>query len=355
MRLFRGKNALLLILALPALLVACSDEDEVIVGPSGPDPVDPLTAEYWPLDTGSNWSYLRHLRAEKNSFGSLLYQGYDLEMVQLMDFATETPFVFLDSPHVYLEVTGTEQVGGTEAMVLRGTRSEEHGGLGDIINQLEIYLDPDAGGIRFLGENEDTAVDSTMAIEIEPFEYDMIRFGETSWSYSLQDYSGEPDGMIPLGADLDFDTYGDSLIGYDLFTEVVAEQDMNLASELSEEDLEYLVDQGLDALIDTVIENCRWVRQSLVLQLMLTNQRDPNTGPGQSGIGDDYLPERKRWVSARYDLRLWLLAPDLGPVRIVTCRDLDGLLMNAPLEETELLFQPDLLEIDYLVDSNLLR
>ena len=350
MRLSQGKRSLALLLFLPALILGCSEGDEVVTGPSGPDPVDPLTSDYWALEEGDSWSYMRKLRTSAEVFGNILYQGYDLEMSQILDFATETPFEFLNSPHVTLEVTGTEN----GDWVLRGTRSEDFMAEGDIVNQLEIYLDAQSDGLVFHGENTDTAIDSTLRFDEFEYDYDMIRFGVGSWGMELQDFSVEPAGMIAIG-DLDADGRSDSLIAYDLGFSVVAEQDLDYASELSSDDLEFLEEGGYEALLDTVITGCRWVRQSLYLDLLLTNQRDPDAGPGQSGIPDEYLPERKREVTARMDLRLWLLAPDLGPVRIVTCRDLDGLLMAADMDATELTFQPDLMEIDYLIDSSRLH
>ena len=97
------------------------------------------------------------------------------------------------------------------------------------------------------------------------------------------------------------------------------------------------------------------MRLSLEADIFLSNQRDPNTAPGESAIPDEYIPARAAMGTARRDLGLLLLAPDLGPVVVVTSRDLDKVVVVGDQALDEIVFSPDLLQYDYLVDSSLLQ
>jgi hypothetical protein len=270
----------------------------------------------------------------------LSYEGYNFwEFTQKAD-------------SVIMDCLAPEEVDGEEMQVLRGTRyvtSDDHSELdyGEVEKQLEIYLAAGTSSLSLEGLREG-AVDSSFVIwpwdeipgDLVPL--DLIRFGQMEWGQDLVEFSSEPGSMYPW-KDLDYDFLTDSVISYRLVTSVVANDEIHYAS-----DPQFgsgLANELFGAMADTVYANCKWVRQSLMIELHLTNQRDPNTTPGQPSIPDQFQPERVLQAPARMDLRFYLLAPDLGPIRVVSVQDLDFTL-SRQLDPWQ--FQYDFKEVDYL-------
>lgn len=369
---------LLLLIALFLLLAACSGEDDATGPGDDTATVTPLTPDYWPLGEGESWTYIRRLKTDPEIFSRIGYQDYNLQMIEDVDWGQQTPLDFLYSPYIHLEVDGMVDTPGGQAHVLRGTRSSEPDGSGDPVNQIELWLSYDSQRIRYEGEDAGAAVDSTFWDGETAF--DWLRFGELRWRQLLEDYSGEENGMVSFGEalgfpsvegfgphrDLDFDTpmtsdglpsdpenrfWPDSLISVSLVSEVVRVEDVNYNQLFTFNEIDYFPEMA-----DTIFADCKWVVQSFEFEMYLTNQRDPDAGPGESGIPEVFIPERVRYVTVTQPLRVLLLAPDLGPIRIVTYRDVDWMLEPAEITETELRFHSeDFVEIDYLYDSSLLH
>ncbi len=353
---------LLLLTVFSLFLAACSD-DETTTGPVDDGPVIlPLEASDWPMDDGNWWTYWRRIKTEALIFGLLQYQDYNLQMAAELDWEGETPLDFLYSPYIHLELDGSTETDNGTAQVLRGRRTNEPGGAGDVINEIELWVSKDASGISYLGENPDVASDSLFWTGDM---FDLIEFGKTRWSQVIEDYTDTDEGMASMGealgfgvpVDFDFDSppndpsrfWPDSIFSYSLVHKMVRVSDVDYASRFSFDELTYFPE-----LADTVISDCKWLMQGIEYDVHLTNQRNPDAGPGESGIPDTYLPERNRRVTIFQPRKLFLLAPDLGPIRIVSYRDVDWMIGAEDITETELEFPPDFMEIDYLLDSNLL-
>jgi len=353
---------LLLLFVTSLVLVACSS-DETTTAPTESGPViKPLASSDWPMEDGNWWTFIRVLKTEPLVFGIIGYQDYNLQMAAELEWDDETPLDFLYSPYIHIELDGTVETGSGSAQVMRGTRSSELMGEGTIINQNELWTSKDASGIHYLGENFDAADDSLFW---DGSPCDLVHFGETRWTKVLEDFTGTDEGMVSMGEavgfgapiDIDFDSppndperfWPDSLYSYSLVHKMAGVTDVDYDSRFSYGEIDYF-----PVLADTIIEDCKWLMQGIEYDVHLTNQRNPDAGPGESGIPDNYIPARNRRVTVFQPRRLFLLAPDLGPIRIVTYRDLDWMLDAEPITETELEFPPDFMEIDYLLDSNLL-
>jgi hypothetical protein len=355
-------RVLLILFALSLLFTACSEDDST--GPEDDGPlILALEANDWPMDDGNNWTYIRRLKTVDIIFSYIQYADYNLQMAADFDWAGETPLDFLYSPYIHIKLDGAVDTGEGIAQIMRGTRSSELEGGGEIINEIEMWVDADPDRIRYMGENADAADDSLFW---DRDSFDWIRFGEKRWEILLEDFSGEETGMVSFGQalgfgvdiDLDMDSppndplrsWPDSLISYSLVHEMVGVTDVAYSEIFQYDEITYF-----PAMADTVFEGCKWMVQGIEYEVHLTNQRNPNAGPGESGIPLVYLPERTRRVSIFQPMRLLLLAPDLGPIRIVTYREADWILMPEEMTSTELEFIPDFMEIDYLMDSNLLH
>jgi hypothetical protein len=160
---------------------------------------------------------------------------------------------------------------------------------------------------------------------------------------------GQPGNDLWDPSDVDHDTYLDGITAVRLVGEVLAEETFAYS------DLGADADSLFPELKGISYPRCRWVRLSLEADMFLSNQRDPNADPGESAIPDEYVPARATTRVARLDLGLLLLAPDLGPVVVVTARDLDKVVVVGDPDLDQLVFSADLLQYDYLVDSSLLE
>ncbi len=344
---------LLSLFAVSLLFAACSETDDS-TGPVDEGPlILALDANDWPMDDGNNWTYIRRLKTVDVLFNVIQYEDYNLQMAADFDWVGETPLDFLYSPYIHIRLDGTVDTGEGMAQVLRGTRSSELDGGGEIINEIEMWVDADADRIRYMGENTDVANDS-LFWNGEGF--DWLRFGEKHWEQLLEDFSGEETGMVSFGEalgfgghlDLDMDSppndplrfWPDSLFSYSLVSKMVGVEDVDYSNVFHFDEIGYF-----PVLADTVIEGCKWMVQGIEYEVHLTNQRIPS----------EFLPERTRRVKIFQPIRLLLLAPDLGPIRIVTYREADWVIMPEELYETDLEFVPDFWEIDYLMESHLLH
>jgi hypothetical protein len=339
-------------------LGACSDDEESTTGPTD-ETLQPLSAKYLPLAAGQWWTFVRK---EEGIF---------------------SPDTTLDYYNPRLPAGNTRwecSAGGAQgdlALLGRSTGRQDQGGA--LEHELTVYLDAVSGGYDLVGEA--AATDSSFVFA-GGLPYAWMRFGSLHWEALLADYSGESmpvdyegdevgkvlvdealgfdyprrlyDGTSQPGntpwdaSDVDHDTYLDGISAVRLVGDVLAQEDFAYASLGAE------ADSLFPDLEDLVIPGCRWVRLSLVADLHLSNQRNPDTAPGESAIPAFYIPERAQSRQARRDLGLYLLAPDLGPVVIVTYRDLDKTVKVGDPDEQNLVFQPDLAQFDYLLDSSLL-
>lgn len=360
--LLRRRSALagvFILFALVLALGACSDDEST--GPTGTDGtgLQPLSANYLPLAAGEWWTFVRKEEGVFSPDTTLDY--YDPR---------------LPSGNTRWECSAG---GGSGDLALLGRTTGRADLGGQLRHELTVYIDAVSGGFDLTGEA--VATDSSFVFD-EGRPYAWIRFGSLRWEALLADYSGESmgvdyggdelgkvlvndavgfdyarrlyDGTTQPGnlpcdpSDVDYDTYVDGIAAVRLVGEVIGEEDFAYASLGAE------VDSLFPDLEDRVIPGCRWVRLSLEAELHLSNQRNPNTEPGESAIPEEYIAERAESRIARRDIGLYLLAPDLGPVVIITYRDLDKAVKVGDPGEPDLVFQPDLAQFDYLLDSSLL-
>ena len=349
------------------LLGSCSEDESTPTGPSDGG-VSPLTADYWPLPIeGATWSYVR---VEDGVFSPDTIINY---------FNLDLPAAYTD-----LELLpGFVDVQGQSARVLRSLTRQYPDK--PVMHGVDLWLNPGASAIELLGEDISSAIDSSYAF-MDQAPYSWIRFGQSRWVVFEVDYSGETmniaeefgygedrNGKVVLGEalgfdypriiydgsnmpgnfpfdlnDVDHDTYPDGIAGVRLVGEVVAESDLAYA------DLGSVADSLFPDLKNTVFKNCKWVRFSLEADLFLSNQRDPNAAPGQNSINEVYISKQAVYDQGRRDLGLMALAPDLGPVAIINYIDMDKQLrVGDPGIEVQV-FQPDLIQTDYLAASSLL-
>jgi len=354
-----GLTGAFVLFALLLALGACSDDESKGPTGAGGTGLAPLSANFLPLAAGEWWNFVRK------------EEGV---------FSPDTTLDYFD-PRLPSGNTRWEcsagGAGGDLALLGRTTGRADLGG--QLRHELTVYLDATSGGYDVVGEGG--ATDSSFAFG-EGLPYAWIRFGTLRWEALLADYSDESmpvdyagdevgkvlvneavgfdyprrlyDGTNQPGntpwdpSDVDHDTYVDGIAAVRIVGEVIAAENFAYASVGAE------VDSLFPDLADTVIPSCRWVRVSLEADLHLSNQRNPNTEPGESAIPEEYIPERARTRIARRDLGLYLLAPDLGPVVVITFRDLDKTVKVGDPDEPDLVFQPDLAQFDYLLDSSLL-
>lgn len=347
------------LLAVVLGLGACSDDDSSSTTGPEAEALQPLSANFLPLAAGQWWTFVRR---EEGIF---------------------SPDTTLDYFNPRLPSGNTRwecSAGGAQgdfALLGRNTGRQDLGGV--LQHELTVYLDAVSGGYDVVGEG--VATDSSVVFT-EGLPYAWLRFGALRWSEELADYSSESmpvdyegdevgkvlvndalgfdyprrlyDGTSQPGntpwdaSDVDHDTYLDGIAAVRIVGEVIAQEDFAYAS------LGADVDSLFPDLEDRVITGCRWVRISLEADLHLSNQRNPDTSPGEDAIPDFYIPDRAQSRTARLDLGLYLLAPDLGPVIIVTYRDLDKTVKVGDPGEADIVFQPDLAQFDYLLDSSLL-
>lgn len=348
-------------LALALGLGACSNDEGGVAGPVVGS-LAPLTANYFPLTAGAWWDFIR---------------------IESGIYSPDTTLNYFD-PDVPSAYSRWECAAGERAsdLVLRGSAHSQPDGGGELEHFLEVWIDQAGGGFELVGEDSPGATDSSF-VYLAGAPYPWIRFGRLRWEQLLVDYSGESyviddgaviDGATPLSdalgfdftrtlydgsnqpgnipwdpSDVDFDTYLDGIRSVSFVGEVIAEEDFAYA-----QFGETAVDSLFPEMADVVFENCRWVRFSLIANIMLSNQRDPNVPPGQDAIPDHYLPARALEDRARLDVGMLLLAPNLGPVGVITYRDLDKQIKAGDPGDDMQIFQPDLLQADILVGSNLL-
>jgi len=361
-RLLRRRPGLVGAFVLFALILgmgACSDDESG--GTTGPDGsgVQPLSANFLPLAAGEWWTFVRK---------------------EAGIFSPDTTLDYYNSRLPSGNSRWECSAGGAQgdlALLGRNTGRADQGGL--LQHELTVYLDAVGAGYDLAGEA--AATDSSVVFA-EGLPYAWIRFGTLHWEALLADYSGETmpvdydgdevgkvlvneavgfdyarrlyDGTSQPGntpwdpSDVDHDTYVDGIAAVRIVGEVIGQQDFAYASLGAE------VDSLFPDLEDVVFPGCRWVRISLEAELHLSNQRNPDTAPGEDAIPDAYIPKRAQTRTARRDLALYLLAPDLGPVVIITYRDLDKTVKVGDPDEPNLVFTPDLAQFDYLLDSSLL-
>lgn len=351
-------SPVLVALVLAFALGACSSDEDGVTGTETTS-LAPLSSNYFPLAPGASWSFVR---------------------VENGVFSPDTTLDYYDADLPAAYTRWDCEAGTGSDLVLKGSTTSQPDGGGVIEHYLETWLDAAAGGFDLAGEDEGTAVDSSFVYEAGTYAW--VRFGELRWEVELAsypndslpvDYGGDEQGMRPVNealgfdfprtiydgssqpgnvpydpSDVDYDTYLDGVRSVRLVAEIVAEEDFAYASYGTE------VDSLFPELADVVYENCRWVRFSLLADLFLSNQRDPNADPGQPAIPEEYIDIRSFDSSARLDIGLLLLAPDIGPVQVVTLKDLDKLVQAGDVEQTQLVFQPDLIQTDILVESSLL-
>jgi len=360
-----GPLGALVLLALMLSLGACSDDESSATGP-GDTAVQPLSAAYLPLAAGEWWSFVRK---EEGIF---------------------SPDTTLDYYNPRLPSGNARWVcsagGGQGDLALLGRATGRADLGGALEHEITVYLDGLANGFDLVGQA--LATDSS-AVFTEALPYAWLRFGSLRWEQEIANYSADSmyvegdsialayegdqygkvlvnealgfdyprrlyDGTSQPGntpwdpSDVDHDTYRDGIAAVRVVGEVLAEENFAYASLGAE------VDSLFPALEDVVIPGCRWVRLSLEADLHLSNQRNPDTAPGEDAIPDFYIADRAQLRVARRDLALYLLAPNLGPVLIITYRDLDKTVKVGDPGEADLVFQPDLAQYDYLIDSSLL-
>jgi hypothetical protein len=360
-RLLRQRPGLMGAFVLFAMVLglgACSDDESSTTAPTGTS-VQPLSANYLPLAAGEWWSFVRKEAGIFSPDTTLDYYN---------------PRLPSGNSRWECSAGGGQ---GDLALLGRTTGRVDQGGL--LQHELTVYLDAVSGGYDLAGEA--AATDSSFVFA-EGLPYAWIRFGTLRWEELLADYSGDTmqvdydgdevgkvlvdealgftyprrlyDGTSQPGntpwdpSDVDHDTYVDGISAVRIVGEVVAEEDFAYASLGAE------VDSLCPELEDVVIPGCRWVRLSLEAELHLSNQRNPDTAPGEDAIPDFYIAERAQSRTARRDLGLYLLAPNLGPVVVITYRDLDKTVKVGDPDELDLIFSPDLVQFDYLLDSSLL-
>jgi hypothetical protein len=349
---------LIAILALAMALGACSTDDESIVGPEAAT-ITPLSADYFPLAAGNWWSFVR---MESGIFSP--------------DSTVDYYDQGLPGAHPRWEC----EAGTSSDLVLRGSSTSQADGAGELEHFLEIWIDQAGSGFDLRGQDDAGATDSSY-VYVDGAPYPWIRFGQLRWEQQLAEYSGDSlevdylgdqHGMILLNeavgfdfdrliydgssqpgsnpwdpSDVDYDTYLDGIRNVRFVGEVIGDEDFAYAG------LGALADSLFPQLIGISYEDCRWVRFSLEADIFLSNQRDPNTEPGQPAIPDEYTLNRALERVARRDLGMLLLARDVGPVVALTYTDLDKQIQSGDLTLTEAVFQTDLSQFDILVDSNL--
>ncbi len=350
---------LIAVIALALGLGACTLDEETIVAPEEM-PIVPLTADYFPLAAGNWWSFVR------------LESGI---------FSPDTTVNYYDEglPGAYPRWE-CEAGGGGNDLLLRGSSTSEADGGGVLEHFLEVWIDQAGGGFDLVGEDDAGATDSSY-VYADGAPYPWIRFGQLRWEQEIADYSGESldidylgdqHGMILLNeaagfdferqvydgstqpgsipwdpSDVDYDTYLDGIRNVRFVGEVVGQEDFGYS------DLGALADSLFPQLVGVSYQNCRWVRFSLEADIFLSNQRDPNTAPGQPAIPEEYTLNRALDTVARRDLGMLLLAKDVGPILVLTYTDLDKQIQAGDLAMDQAVFQPDLNQYDFLVDSNL--
>ncbi len=383
----RLRYALVVSFALFAILVGCSDDETGPTGVGGTT-VSPLTSDYWPLDEGATWTYAR---------------------VETGVFSPDPNVSFfndsLPSAHRRIEISGTGEINGQSGRVLRNLLSREANGEGHVWVDNEILFRENGNAIEVLGESPvDSIADNGNFIYNDVIAdqgaYSWIEFGTLHWEKVIASYSADSiadfnfivpvtEEVLPvqygelgqgrqilqwaLGfdytrniypteellnitdilvdeytSDIDHDLYPDGIASVSIAGDVIGETDFAYS------DLGALTDSLFPQLEDVVYEDCKLVRFSLLIDLMRTNHRFPNAGPGQTAIDYPFNPENVIIEVARRDIGLMLLAPGLGPVMITTSIDLDKLIKAGNPVEPMTLFQPDLNKIDYLVDSSLI-
>jgi hypothetical protein len=370
-----------------ALLVGCFGDDDD-AGPTGIDllPATPLTANYWPLDEGTTWTYLRVERGVYSPDPNINY------------FNPALP-----SAHRSLEVLSAEgSVNGLTGRRLRNLLSSEAEGGGQVWVDNEIFFDDSGGGIELLGENPvDSISDNANFIfndvilaagqgyswiawnrlhwesplanyaadsmpeyifivppegEELPIDMGELRYGRTLLQWALGfDYQraiyplgGQTDitslGLDEYSSDVDHDLYADGIGAVRLTGDVIADTEFRYA------DLGATADSLFPELKDVVYPDCKLVRFSLEIDLLRSNHRFANAGPsGQVMIDYPFKESNVILEVARRDIGLMLFARDVGPVMISTDIDLDKMIKSGNPEEPMTLYQPDLMKIDYLV------
>jgi hypothetical protein len=339
---------------------ACSDDE--MVAPDETE-VSPLTAAYWPIEEGSSWSFVR------------METGLDYP----------NPLYNTDLPVCYTlwEVLPPQGAGD---YLLRGTNTTDADGGGDLLRSVDLEINSSVDGLEILSENTDGAVDTSYTFR-DYLPYNWIQFGKKSWtafevSYSSAsietldtgglpvtvDYRGEEVGKILLSSalgfdyarsvydggdlpgnrpydssDMDYDGYVDGILSVKLVGEVVEERDLSYS----------IFGEAADSLFprlkDVVFENCKVVRLSLVADIFLTNQRNPNAGPGEEAINPQYEADFAIVREMRKDLQLMLFAKHVGPVFVATYHDLDKHFLTGDFDMEQLILPPEIEQYDILI------
>lgn len=348
-------------IALAIVLGACSSEKDSVTGPEETS-VPPLSGEFFPLAAGNWWEFIR---AEAGVFSP----------------DTTLDYYDQDVPAAYTRWDCV--AGGAESdLILQGLTTSGPDGGGVVEHYLDLWIDQAASGFDFVGEDTLAAVDSSV-VYLEGAPYAWIRFGDQRWQHQIADYSsdslsvnygGDEQGMVDLNlavgfdfertiydgssqpgnipwdpSDVDYDTYLDGIRNVRFVAEVIAEEDFAYA-----DFGQAAVDSLFPGLAAVQFQGCLWVRFSVEADIFMSNQRNPNSDPGESAIPDEYLPNRSYDDVARRDVGMMLLAPDVGPVMVITYRDLDKQIKVGDYDAEGVLFQPDLIQYDFLVDSNLM-
>ncbi len=347
-------------IALAIILGACTGEESTVTGPDG-SALSPLSSDFFPLAVGNWWEFVR---AESGVFSP----------------DTTLDYYDQDLPGAYTRWDCVE--GGAESdLILQGLTTSGPDGGGVVEHYLDLWIDQAGSGFEFVGEDTLAATDSSVVF-LDAAPYGWIRFGQLRWEHEIADYSfdslsvnydGDEQGMVDLNealgfdfermiydgssqpgnipwdpSDVDYDTYLDGIRKVRFVAEVIAEEDFAYG------DFGAAADSLFPELVGVEFQGCRWVRFSLEADIFLSNQRDPNSEPGQSAIPEEYIANRSRDDLARLDLGMLLLSPEVGPVIVVTYADLDKQLKVGDYEDDSVVFQPDLTQYDFLVDSNLM-
>ncbi len=349
---------LIAILALAIGLGACSTEDDTVAGPEEII-ITPPTADYFPLAAGNWWDFVRMESGIFSPDSTVNYYDEDLP-----------------GAHPRWEC----EAGVGSDLLLRGSSTSLAGGGGILEHFIEIWIDQAGGGFDLVGQDDAGATDSSYVF-VEGAPYPWIRFGQMRWEQELVsyasdsldvDYLGDQHGMILLNeavgfdfdrliydgssqpgsdpwdpSDVDYDTYLDGIRNVRFVGEVVGNEGFAYS------DLGAVADSLFPQLIGVSYDTTCWIRFSLEADIFLSNQRDPNTDPGQPAIPEECTLNRAIDRVARRDLGMLILAKDVGPVVIITYTDLDKQVQVGDQTITEAVFQPDKNQFDFLVDSNL--
>ncbi len=355
--------SLLLLIAIFALAVglsACSTEDDGIAGPEEVV-LSPPSAEYFPLAAGNWWNFVR------------MESGI---------FSPDPTVSYFDAALPGAHPRWECEAGVGSDLLLRGSSTSQANGGGTLEHFLEVWIDQAGGGFDLVGQDDAGATDSSY-VYIEGAPYPWIRFGQMRWEQELVsyaadsldvDYLGDQYGMILLDeaigfdfermvydgssqpgggdpwdpSDVDYDTYLDGIRNVSFVGEVVSNDDFAYS------DLGAVADSLFPQLIGVEFNDCCWIRFSLEADIFLSNQRDPNTEPGQPAIPDEYMLNRAIERVARRDIGMLVLARNVGPIMAITCTDLDKQIQVGDQTIMEAVFQPDLFQYDLLVNSNLM-